>query len=197
MTISHLGHACVLYSTPTDRILIDPGTLSSFSDLRDLTAVLVTHEHADHVDVPAVLALLEANPSAALVCDSRTAASFPSATVAQPGEVLSLGSVSVSVLGGTHAPVYGDVPDCPNLAYLLDDGALLHPGDSFFVPDRPVQTLAVAIDGPWLKLSEAVDYVRAVRPETVLPIHEGELTDVAKYVGMLGAFSGTPALDEG
>ena len=95
----------------------------------------------------------------------------------------------MTVLGGAHAPVYGDVPDCPNLAYLLDDGALLHPGDSFFVPDRPVQTLAVPIDGPWLKLSEAVDYVRAVRPETVLPIHEGELTDPAKYVGMLTAFS--------
>ena len=104
---------------------------------------------------------------------------------------------TVSVLGGTHAPVYGDVPDCPNLAYLLDDGALLHPGDSFFVPDGPVETLAVAIDGPWLKLSEAVDYVKTVRPETVLPIHEGELTDVAKYVGMLGAFSGIPALDQG
>ena len=55
----------------------------------------------------------------------------------------------------------------------------------------------MAIDGPWLKLSEAVDYVKTVRPETVLPIHEGELTDVAKYVGMLGAFSGIPALDQG
>ena len=197
MTVTHLGHACVLYSTPSDRILIDPGTLSSFADLRDLTAVLVTHEHADHVDVPAVLALLEANPAATLVCDERTAASFPTATVARSGDLLPLGGVTVSVLGGTHAPVYGDVPDCPNLAYLLDDGALLHPGDSFFVPDRPVETLAVAIDGPWLKLSEAVDYVKAVRPETVLPIHEGELTDVAKYVGMLGAFSGIPALDQG
>jgi L-ascorbate metabolism protein UlaG (beta-lactamase superfamily) len=189
VSISHLGHACLLYSTASDRILIDPGTLSSFSDLRDLTAVLVTHEHADHVDVPAVFALLDANPAATLVCDSRTAASFPSATVAQPGDVLTLGSVSVSVVGGKHAPVYGDVPDCPNLAYLLDDGALLHPGDSFFVPPTPVRTLAVPIDGLWLKLSEAVDYVKAVRPETVLPIHEGELTDVPKYVGMLNAFA--------
>ena len=31
--------------------------------------------------------------------------------------------------------------------------------------------------------------MRAVRPETVLPIHEGELTDPAKYVGMLAAFT--------
>jgi L-ascorbate metabolism protein UlaG (beta-lactamase superfamily) len=189
VTVTHLGHACVLYSTPADRVLVDPGTMSAFADLRDLTAVLVTHEHADHVDVPAVVSLLEANPAATLVCDERTAASFPSAVVAHPGDVLTLGSVSVSVLGGTHAPVYGDVPDCPNLAYLLDDGALLHPGDSFFVPAQAVETLAVPIDGPWLKLSEAVDYVKAVRPTTVLPIHEGELVDVPKYIGMLNAFA--------
>ena len=107
------------------------------------------------------------------------------------------GGVTVSVLGGTHAPVYGDVPDCPNLAYLLDDGALLHPGDSFFVPDGPVQTLAVPIDGPWLKLSEAVDYVKAVRPETVLPIHEGELTDVAEVRRDARRVQRHPALDQG
>ena len=189
MTVTHLGHACLLYATAVDRVLIDPGTMSSFGSLTDLTAVLVTHEHADHVDAPAVRSLLAANPSATLVCDERTAASFPSAVVARPGDVLTLGSVSVSVLGGTHAPVYGDVPDCPNLAYLLDDGALLHPGDSFYVPPQPVQTLAVPIDGPWLKLAEAIDYARAVRPETLVPIHEGELTDVAKYVGMLDAFT--------
>jgi L-ascorbate metabolism protein UlaG (beta-lactamase superfamily) len=188
MSITHLGHACLLYETGTDRVLVDPGTMSSFSGLSDLTAILVTHEHADHVDVDGVLALLAANPASTLVTDERTAPSFPSATVARPGDELTLGSVSVSVLGGTHAPVYGDVPDCPNLAYLLDDGALLHPGDSFFVPPSPVQTLAVAIDGPWLKISEAIDYVRAVRPETVLPIHEGETTDPGKYIGMLHAF---------
>ena len=62
--------------------------------------------------------------------------------------------------------------------------------DSFTLPGRDVETLAVPIDGPWLKLSEAVDYVRAVAPSTYVPIHEGELTDVAKYVGMLAAFAG-------
>jgi L-ascorbate metabolism protein UlaG (beta-lactamase superfamily) len=53
-----------------------------------------------------------------------------------------------------------------------------------------VDVLAVAVDGPWLKLAEAVDYVRAVDPRVAVPMHEGETTDPAKYFGMLAAFSG-------
>ena len=45
--------------------------------------------------------------------------------------------------------------------------------------------LAVPIDGPWLKLAEAIDYVNAVAPRLAVPIHEGELTDPTKYAGML------------
>ena len=73
---------------------------------------------------------------------------------------------------------------------MVGDGELLDPGDSLHVPVGLVHSLAVRIDGGWLKLAVAVDYVKAVRPETYLPIHEGELTDPAKYAGMLAAFTG-------
>ena len=58
-----------------------------------------------------------------------------------------------------------------------------------YLPPGDVDVLAVAIDGPWLKLAEAVDYVRAVGPRVAVPIHEGETVDPGKYAGMLGAFS--------
>jgi L-ascorbate metabolism protein UlaG (beta-lactamase superfamily) len=193
MNITHLGHACLLAETATTRLLFDPGVFSSFEVLRDLDAVLVTHQHPDHVDAERLARLLEANPRARLVVDPDSVEAVPGLpapdVVARPGDRLTIGGATVDVLGGLHAPVYGNIPGCSNAAYLLDDGAFLHPGDSFLVPDQEVDVLAVAIDGPWLKLAEAVDYVRAVAPRVAVPIHEGETTDPAKYQGMLAAFS--------
>ena len=195
MKLTHLGHACLLVETDAARLLLDPGTMSGFEDVRDLDAVLVTHQHPDHVDPARLAALLVANPGARLVVDPDSlelvsGLGLPrDPVVARVGDRLDLAGTSVDVLGGLHAPVYGDVPGCTNAAYLLDDGALLHPGDSFCVPEQDVDVLAVAVDGPWLKLSEAVDHVRAVAPRVAVPIHEGETTDPGKYAGMLGAFS--------
>jgi len=192
MRLTHLGHACLLAETDGARLLIDPGVLSRFDEVRDLDAVLVTHQHPDHVDAARLGPLLAVNPGARLWVDQDTAAAVPGLpdhAVVRPGDRFRIGGTSVEVTGGLHAAVYGDVPGCANAAYLVDDGALLHPGDSFTVPGRDVDVLAVAVDGPWLKLAEAVDYVRAVRPRVAVPVHEGETTDPAKYAGMLAAFS--------
>jgi L-ascorbate metabolism protein UlaG (beta-lactamase superfamily) len=190
--LTHLGHACLLVETPTARLLLDPGVLSQFDGARDLDAILVTHQHADHVDPARLGPLLAANPGARLLVDADTVTTVPGLpdhTVVRPGDRLTLAGVTIEVVGGRHADVYADVPGCTNAGYLLDDGALLHPGDSFALPGREVDVLAVPIDGPWLKLAEAIGYVHAVRPRVAVPIHEGETTDPAKYAGMLAAFS--------
>ena len=65
MLITHLGHAAVLLEVADRRVLIDPGNFSAgWHGLTGLDAVLVTHQHPDHVDPEHIGALLDANPDA-------------------------------------------------------------------------------------------------------------------------------------
>lgn len=178
----HLGHACVVADTGSARILLDPGAFSSgYETLEGLDAVLITHQHFDHLDLEKLPALLAQNPDAELVVDTGTAAQLREReiahTVREPGERFTVGGATVEVVGGgDHAVIHPDIPGIANNGYLID-GTVLHPGDAFTVPDRTPDVLLLPTAAPWLKASEAVDYLRAVAPPLAVPIHEAVLAN--------------------
>ncbi|MDQ3901431.1 MAG: MBL fold metallo-hydrolase, partial [Actinomycetota bacterium] len=74
MQIVHLGQSCVLVETGTARLLLDPGIYSTgFDELTELDAILVTHQHPDHLDLERLPAVLAANPAAELLVDAGSA----------------------------------------------------------------------------------------------------------------------------
>jgi L-ascorbate metabolism protein UlaG (beta-lactamase superfamily) len=180
LEITHFGHACVLLETGSARLLIDPGGFSSgFEGLRELDAILITHQHFDHLDVDRLPLLLESNSGAQLVADPGSAEQLngkglrPKAV--RPGDAFELGGAAVNVVGGEHAVIHPDIPIVDNVGYLIDHGAFYHPGDAFHVPEQSIDVLGLPTGAPWLKLSEAVDFLRAVAPRAAVPIHEAVL----------------------
>jgi L-ascorbate metabolism protein UlaG (beta-lactamase superfamily) len=181
--IVHFGHACVLLDTGSTRLLFDPGTFSTgFEETRELDAILITHQHADHLDTNRLPALAEANPNAKLIVDTDTMPEIAklglTADAAEPGDTLSLGDALVTAVGGRHATIHPDFAMPTNAGYIVDDGAFYHPGDALFVPEQDIDVLGLPMSGPWLKLSEAIDFLRTVNPRVAVPIHEALLTDV-------------------
>jgi L-ascorbate metabolism protein UlaG (beta-lactamase superfamily) len=185
MQLTKHTHACVTLNKEGSGLLIDPGTFTS--NAAELAAsagtILITHEHFDHFDEEVIAVALEARPELrvygpAAVVD-RWQARRGQVTPVVEGERFEVDGFEVDVFGGLHAPIHQDIPQVANVGYLID-GRLYHPGDSYYVPAAPVTTLLVPTSGPWTKFGEAVDFVRAVNPQSAVQIHEIMLSDIGQ-----------------
>lgn len=170
-----LGHCCLLLEEAGSRLLVDPGCFSAgFEGLTGLDGVLITHIHEDHLDAGRMGALLERNPDARVVCDEASAGPLAergvTAQVVHAGDQLDLG-VPIAVYGREHAVIHPDLPSVPNVGYLVAN-RFFYAGDAFTVPGIPVEVLAVPVGAPWMRMSEAVDWLRTLRPRVAVPVHD-------------------------
>jgi L-ascorbate metabolism protein UlaG (beta-lactamase superfamily) len=185
MQVTHFGHSCVLLDTGAARLLIDPGNFSKdFEGVDGLDAVLVTHQHPDHLDPERLPALLRRNPDARLIVDSGTAEQLDDVEheVVAPGTTLEIAGARVQVLGGQHAIIHPDIPRIVNNGYLVD-GTHFHPGDALDTVPANLEVLFLPTAAPWQKLADAVTYLRDVAPRTAVPIHQGILAVPGMYYG--------------
>jgi L-ascorbate metabolism protein UlaG (beta-lactamase superfamily) len=178
MRIIKYTHACVRLEKDDRALVIDPGTFSEEEPLDGAAAVLITHEHVDHLDA----GKLERHPDAEIWTNAATAALLTNVDPARvhvvgQGDAFTAAGFEVGVYGEMHEVIHPDLPQVPNIGFLLDR-SFFHPGDAFTVPDVPVQTLMVPISAPWLRAADSIDYIRAVRPSLALSVPDGLSNDI-------------------
>jgi L-ascorbate metabolism protein UlaG (beta-lactamase superfamily) len=184
MRLTKYTHACVRLQDGDRQLVIDPGIWSEGTALEGVSHVLITHEHADHVDVDKLAAAQLANADLKVYAHADVAAQLEKlgdavVTVAS-GDEFDAGGFPVRVVGGAHAEIYDGLPGCANIGFVVD--GVYHPGDSLFVPDVPVTTLLVPTSAPWLKLAEGIDFVRAVGPARAHSIHDAMLSEKGEQI---------------
>jgi L-ascorbate metabolism protein UlaG (beta-lactamase superfamily) len=167
MQLTKLGHACVRLDKDGARLVIDPGVWSGPDALTGANAVLITHEHVDHVDADAVRAALAADPGLELWTTAALAEQFAGSGgrvhPVQHGDAFTAAGFDVHAYGSEHATIMPGIPVIANTGFAVD-GAVFHPGDSFTVPEDRVPTLLLPVSAPWLKFAETAAYAREVAP---------------------------------
>ena len=206
MNLTKFSHSCVRLEREGAVLVVDPGTFSEVDEaLEGATAVLVTHEHPDHIDVDRVVQALILQESlelwapqgvAATVAERLDEAAGRRVRGVGGGEEFSAAGFRVRTFGGQHALIHPLIPMVANVGFLIED-TVYHPGDSFIVPEGvEVGTLLVPVHAPWSKLSEVVDFVASVRAPRAVQIHDALLNEtglglVEGHITRLGARYGT------
>ena len=187
MKITRYGHSCLLIEDNGVRVLTDIGTMNETPQDVGVSAIVISHEHGDHFDIEKIKDVLSRNPDAQVITHAAVGEKLKKAGISfvaiEPGESLSVNGFMIESYGTDHAAIYETMP-CRNTGFLLAE-KLFMPGDALHdVPSKPVEILALPTSGPWMKLAEAIDYAKAVKPKAAFPIHDALYTDQVRKGGI-------------
>jgi L-ascorbate metabolism protein UlaG (beta-lactamase superfamily) len=184
MKINKISHCCLVVDESDLTIITDPGMYGSGQNqVRGIDVVLITHEHRDHFHVDSVKAILKNNPKACVITNSSVGKLLAKEGInfvtIENGQGMTYKDVSIEGHGTKHEPIYDGIPSVLNTGYFIGD-KLFYPGDAFYDPGKYVEVLALPVAGPWMKISEALDYAKSLKPKNCFPVHDGMIrTDMA------------------
>ncbi|MDB5167103.1 MAG: hypothetical protein JWN26_248 [Candidatus Saccharibacteria bacterium] len=184
MKITKYEHACFTVEEDGQILVVDPGNFTTdFQVTNNIVAIVITHEHADHFDSDLLASIYDKNPDSVLISLKSVTQEMPDhkSQAVTAGDVVTVGPFDLEFFGGTHAEIHPDIPLIDNLGVLINQ-KLYYPGDSFALPNKPIDVLALPVSAPWLKISETIEFLIAVKPRLVFPTHDAILSPSGKGI---------------
>ena len=185
MKLTKYGHACIFIEHSGKKLVIDPGAFTELpQDLSNVVAVVYTHMHGDHVDSGNLDLLVKANKDLTVYAEAETMSELAGVecnkVVIDKTQDITVDDFELSLYYIDHAVIWKTSP-CKNLAVKVND-FYYYPGDTFHVIDQQVQIAGVPVSAPWLKLTEAIQFVHDVKANKVIPTHNGLMNDAGHMV---------------
>ncbi len=179
MKITKLGHCCLVIEEKGVRIITDPGAYSTLqNDAQKIDFIFCTHEHQDHFHLESLKTVLKNNPKAKIVTNSGVGKLLDAEKIPyqllEDGDAGEFGGLHITGCGDRHEVIYREYGQVQNTGYFFQN-RFFYPGDAFFNPKRPVEILALPVAGPWMKISDAIEYAQALKPKVAFPVHDGML----------------------
>jgi len=186
MKIHKLAHCCLVIDLKSKeghsrRILLDPGFYSVERHIKvnKIDIVLITHDHADHLHIESLKELLKSHPDVEIITNDTVGAILAKEGiehhVMEHGNVIDTKGVHIEAYGKNHAILHSSMPLMSNVGFLIEESVgrkFFFPGDAFTLIDKEVDILALPVAGPWMKISEAIDYALQMKPKKAFPVHD-------------------------
>jgi len=176
MKITKLGHCCLVIEEAGVTLLTDPGEWSKKqTEVTGLDAVLITHEHGDHLHIESLKTVIVNNPKARVITNTAVGAILAKENISHEivgdKQQTEVNGLRVKGFGTEHAKVYENQPDVENTGYFVGN-KLFYPGDAFYNPSKRADILALPVGGPWMKMSDALTYAKEMKPRVCFPVHD-------------------------
>jgi L-ascorbate metabolism protein UlaG (beta-lactamase superfamily) len=189
MRCFRLSHAGLVVEHDSASLFIDPGSLSSAAELQSaidvadpITAIVITHEHADHWTPEHISAIRNVAPEAPIFTTAATAAALRSGgisdkvTVVQEQDHVTVGPFALDFYGRLHEVLHASIPVIENVGVRVN-GTLAWGGDCLTRPPFVADLLGVPIGSPWSNIAQVMDFVLHAAPARVFLTHDGMLSE--------------------
>lgn len=179
MKVTKYEHACLDITEGGSRLIVCPGTFTtSLTNFDRVTAVVITHIHADHFDEDKVKAIINSNPDVKIYTTAEVKEKQgDKAIVGQPGQPIKVGDFNLEFFGDNHAVIDPKTPVVQNIGVLVNN-KFYYPGDSLTPCLKTFDVLAVPASAPWLRIGETIPLIEESDCKAVLPTHNALLSDI-------------------
>lgn len=184
MELTKYEHACFAVEKDGKSIIVDPGSFTTdLSIAKNVVAVIITHAHGDHFNEEQLAEIIAKNPNALIIGPQEVTSKLGSyeARTAHAGDSFTVEGFDLDFYGGKHAVIHSSIPLMQNVGVLIDD-RIYYPGDSFAMPEKSVDTLALPVAAPWLKIGDSIEFMKSVGARFTFPTHDAILSIAGKQV---------------